>query len=125
MGLPSLASRLRPLLPPPRWHFVGPETTGNAGYANSRPDTGNPCTDGVPGSLRTLAGEYEHPDASLIFGKLNGATYGLLIDEVRYSSGVLTPDQFLQARAPEPSTLILLAVGAACVAAAGRRRRRK
>jgi|GEM_PF-6349164 len=48
---------------------------------------------------------------SIVFGKTSGTNYGLLIDEVRFSSGVLTPDQFLKI-VPEPATALQLLVGA-------------
>ena len=44
---------------------------------------------------KDLAGTFAHPDAALSFGKHNGDGYGLFIDEVRYSSGVLEPSEFL------------------------------
>lgn len=67
--------------------------------------------DGVGGGIATLAGPYVHPSGALEFGKFNSGTYDMLIDEVRYSSGVLSPGQFLQA-VPEPG-----AVGAVVAAA--------
>jgi len=45
-----------------------------------------------------------------------------LIDEVRLTSGILTPDQFLQL-VPEPSSLMLLLIGALSAALWHRRRR--
>jgi hypothetical protein len=45
---------------------------------------------------------YTHPDGPFEFGKFAGADYGLLIDEVRYSSGVLFPEQMLQAVSEPP-----------------------
>lgn len=73
-------------------------------------------TDYTQGSSQTLLDTYEHPAANLIFGKLSNAGYGLFIDEVRYSAGVLGSDQFLVATAiPEPSSVGLIIVGlAAC-----------
>jgi hypothetical protein len=43
------------------------------------------------------------------------------IDEVRISSAVLTPDQFLFAAIPEPATWALMAAAAACCGVRGRR----
>ena len=40
---------------------------------------------------------YTHPSTGLLFGKLSGANYGMLIDEVRYSDAVLSPGSFLRA----------------------------
>ncbi|MFT6180225.1 MAG: hypothetical protein ACJAQT_003781 [Akkermansiaceae bacterium] len=39
---------------------------------------------------------YTHPAAGLAFGKLTGSEYGLLMDEVRYSSAILSPGDFLR-----------------------------
>jgi hypothetical protein len=44
-----------------------------------------------------------------------------MIDEVRISDVALTPDQFLNV--PEPSTFLLLGIGAISLLAFGRRRR--
>jgi hypothetical protein len=64
------------------------------------------------GNVVTLNGTLTHPNAAIIFGKLATGTYGLKVDEVRYSAGVLTPAQFLQVSlVPEPSSFGLLAVG--------------
>lgn len=81
-------------------------------------------TDYSQGSSQTLVDTYQHPAASLIFGKLSNAGYGLFFDEVRYSSGVLGPDQFLVATGiPEPSGLGVIMAGlAACVFLRFRRR---
>ncbi|MFT6862242.1 MAG: hypothetical protein ACJAVK_000799 [Akkermansiaceae bacterium] len=50
---------------------------------------------------------YTHPDAFLEFGKLSGATYGMLIDELRYSGDVILPFQFLQTEIPPASGLVI------------------
>jgi hypothetical protein len=39
---------------------------------------------------------YTHPAAGLEFGKFNGSTANLLFDEIRYTSGLLTPGEFLR-----------------------------
>ena len=39
---------------------------------------------------------YTHPAAGLEFGKFNGSTANLLFDEIRYSSGLLSPGEFLR-----------------------------
>lgn len=44
--------------------------------------------------------------SNVLFGKQNSGTYSLFMDEVRFSSGNLTPDQFLRA-VPEPSKMLL------------------
>ena len=49
------------------------------------------------GSVRTLAGTFAHPAATLEMGKMSGEDYALFIDEVRYTDGVLAPDEFLVA----------------------------
>lgn len=73
-------------------------------------------TDYNQGSSQTLVDTYQHPAASLVFGKFANAGYGLFIDEVRYSSGVLSSDQFLVATAiPEPTSLGLIVVGLAAL----------
>ena len=46
---------------------------------------------------------YTHPAASVIFGKFNNQTYEMLIDEVRYSEGILDPSLFLKAATWAPS----------------------
>ncbi|MEM7387531.1 MAG: LamG-like jellyroll fold domain-containing protein, partial [Verrucomicrobiota bacterium] len=46
---------------------------------------------------KSLNGTFAHPDAVITIGKHNAGDYGLFVDEVRYSSGVLEPDQFLRA----------------------------
>jgi len=46
---------------------------------------------------------YTHPAASVIFGKFNNQTYEMLIDEVRYSEGLLDPSLFLKAATWAPS----------------------
>ena len=49
---------------------------------------------------RTLADTegngYTHPVANIVFGKLSGGSYGLLMDELRYSGDILTPGSFLR-----------------------------
>lgn len=45
---------------------------------------------------------YTHPAAAFEFGKLTNADYGLLLDEIRYTSEVILPFQFLQIEAPAP-----------------------
>jgi hypothetical protein len=45
----------------------------------------------------TAANGYTHPAAGILFGKYQNTAYGLMFDEVRYSSGVLDPSLFLQA----------------------------
>ena len=45
---------------------------------------------------------YTHPAAAFEFGKLTNADYGLLLDEIRYTSKVILPFQFLQIEAPVP-----------------------
>ncbi|MDE0569957.1 MAG: hypothetical protein OSB44_04700 [Verrucomicrobiales bacterium] len=47
---------------------------------------------------------YTHPAASVIFGKFNNQTYEMLIDEVRYSEGILDPSLFLKAATWAPSS---------------------
>lgn len=39
---------------------------------------------------------YTHPAAGLDFGKINSSTGGLFLDEIRYSSGLLSPEKFLR-----------------------------
>ena len=39
---------------------------------------------------------YTHPAANLVFGKLSGGSYALLLDELRYSNEILTPGSFLR-----------------------------
>lgn len=53
-------------------------------------------------------------DTWFIGGRGLGAGLGFagFIDEMRISSGVLTPDQFLMNAVPEPSTVVLLLTGA-------------
>jgi len=76
------------------------------------------------GSLRTLNGTFEHGPAPLDFGKFSGTGYGLLIDEVRYSSGVLPTSSFLSASAvPEPATMGVAAAGLLMLAFRRPRRR--
>jgi len=74
------------------------------------------------GTSFTLNAAFVHPSAALQFGKFSNSAYGLVVDEVRYSSGVLDSDDFLQATVvPEPSTGLLALLG---LAAFGLRRRR-
>ena len=81
-----------------------------------RPADGNPASTSA-GNVVTLATNLAHPTAPLVFGKFTANAYGLLVDEVRYSSGVLTPAQFLQTSlVPEPSSLGLLGAGLAALA---------
>ena len=47
--------------------------------------------------LDSEADGYTHPASGFQFGKFAGQDYGLLLDEVRYSEGILTSFQFLQA----------------------------
>jgi hypothetical protein len=54
---------------------------------------------------------YVHPDAGIEFGKA-GPEFGTFLDELRYSDGLLTPDQFLRA-IPEPGSATLALVAAA------------
>ncbi len=65
-------------------------------------------TDHVAGSSRTLVNPFIHANNYMDIGKFSSAG-GLFIDEARYSSGVLTPDQFLRAAdvIPEPTTLLV------------------
>jgi hypothetical protein len=54
---------------------------------------------------------YLHQDAQIQFGK-GGGEYGTFIDEVRYSDGLLAPNQFLIAtNIPEPGTAALALIG--------------
>jgi len=46
---------------------------------------------------------YTHPAAGIIFGKFNTAGYEILLDEVRYSEGILDPTLFLKASTWAPS----------------------
>lgn len=79
-------------------------------------------SDYTQGTSSTLAGTFQHPSANLLFGKFSGLTYGLVIDEVRYSSGVLESTEFLQATTvPEPSTALLAIAGLAALALRRRR----
>lgn len=55
---------------------------------------------------------YVHPSGILEFGKGGGNDYGLFVDEVRYSDGILAPNQFLQVTIPEPSSAMLGLLGA-------------
>ena len=50
---------------------------------------------------------YTHPAAPIDFGKLANGGYEVLLDEVRYSSGILTPNEFLRAVLEDvnPSTI--------------------
>ena len=50
---------------------------------------------------------YTHPAAPIDFGKLANVGYELLLDEVRYSSGILTPNDFLRTVSEDvnPSTI--------------------
>lgn len=74
----------------PNWHHVAltfdPEVKEFAMF-----------TDYEEVGRKTLAGSFAHPDAVITIGKHNAGDYGLFMDEVRFSSGVLEPDQFLQA----------------------------
>ena len=54
-------------------------------------------SDGRQGTTFTLNGAFVHPGAAIAIGKHYGSNYGLLIDEIRYSSGVLSPGRFLRA----------------------------
>lgn len=81
-------------------------------------------TDYEQGSFRTLDDLFVQPDAALQIGKLVNSNYGLMIDEFRYSDGVLSVGQFLQV-VPEPSTLVLLALGSLALFGLRRRRARQ
>jgi len=87
------------------WHHVAvtfDETTGTVGF----------YYDYELAQTRTLSDSegdaYTHPAGPLEFGKFAGQEYGLWLDEVRYSSEVLLPFQFLQTMSePEPELEIL------------------
>ena len=74
----------------PEWHHVAltwdPEVKEFAMFTDYE-ETGR----------KTLAGTFAHPDGPITLGKHNGEGYGLFLDEIRYSSGVLGPDDFLRA----------------------------
>lgn len=74
------------------WHHVAltwdPELNQFAMFTNYE-ETGR----------KDLIGSFAHPDDNLSFGKHSGEGYGMFIDEVRYSSGVLDPSEFLIAGA--------------------------
>lgn len=67
----------------------------------------------------TDASGYVHPDAAIVFGKA-GPEFETYLDEIRYSDGVLAPNQFLVA-VPEPSPAVF---ALAALAASVLRRRR-
>ena len=46
---------------------------------------------------------YTHPAAGIVFGKFNNSGYEMLLDEVRYSEGILDPTLFLKAATWAPS----------------------
>ena len=51
---------------------------------------------------------YTHPAAGILFGKLANAGYGMWMDEIRFSSKVLQPSEFLQVmNEPEPELEII------------------
>ncbi|MGI9241934.1 MAG: hypothetical protein ACR2RV_14115 [Verrucomicrobiales bacterium] len=84
------------------WHHVAvtfDETTGTIGFYHNY----------ELAQTRTLSDSegdgYTHPAAALEFGKFAGQDYGLWLDEVRYSSKVLLPFEFLQA-ATEPDPIL-------------------
>ena len=77
-------------------------------------------TDYEQGSSRTLNEAFTQPDAILQIGNFYTG-YGLMIDEFRYSDSVLSTSQFLRV-VPEPSALVLLALGALAILGFGRRR---
>lgn len=54
---------------------------------------------------------YIHPDSFLEFGKLSGGAYAVLFDEVRYSSDILLPFQFLRAEVVEVSGPVISTIG--------------
>jgi len=58
---------------------------------------------------------------------LGGSTWpaGSYLDEVRFSAGVLGPDQFLRVLVPEPGTLAVWSLLAGLGVALGRRRGRR
>jgi hypothetical protein len=60
---------------------------------------------------RTLADTegdgYTHPSAALEIGKLNGESFGLLMDEIRYSNRLLSPGEFLRAGAPPDDSVVI------------------
>lgn len=66
-------------------------------------------------------------DAIWSFGQRGGTNYRLvgLLDEVRISSGLLDPSQFLNAPAPapEPTSAVLLGLGLICLTNTRKRRR--
>lgn len=76
----------------PGWHHVALSIDENTGTVKFYYDYELIQT-------RTLVDQngsgYEHPDAVIEFGKF-GSSYGLLLDEVRYTGRPLDPDEFLQ-----------------------------
>ncbi len=78
-------------------------------------------TDYQQGSSRTFNDPFTHPSGVLQIGNFYSG-YGLMIDEFRYSDSVLTADQFLWV-VPEPSTLVLLALGSLAILGFRRRAR--
>ncbi len=75
------------------------------------------------GTTRTLNGAFEHPDNFLYI--VLGSGFEYYIDEIRYTAGALSPNQFLRA-VPEPSSMLSMAglMGLAVVVQQYRRRRR-
>lgn len=77
----------------PEWHHVAlsfDETTQEVSfYLNYRLVHSRTLSD-------SEGDGYTHPAAGLEFGKFNSSTGGLFLDEIRYSSGVLSPDEFLR-----------------------------
>ncbi len=76
----------------PDWHHI-------ATVYSKADNTVSFYTDYVLGQTQTLDAPFTHPDGPFQIGKHNGEDYLFKIDEVRYTAGALTEDQFLVATA--------------------------
>lgn len=86
------------------WHHVG--LTFDGRIARLYVDHANLATRTINGSKLNV----NSLTTDLLFGN-SGFPAGSYLDEVRFSAGVLGPDQFLTLTIPEPSAVVLLVLG--------------
>ena len=100
----------------PEWHHV-------ALVWNAPTSQFTVYTNYQAGITKTLNGTFIHPDN--VLNIVLGSGFEYYIDEIRYTGGALSPNQFLRA-VPEPSSMMSMAglMGLALVVYQRRRRRR-